>query len=57
VPSHVTASWCWLRQAVQEHQETMLLHQDCLGRKALRVAVLQRPALRAVPPRGSLHEE
>jgi hypothetical protein len=43
---------------VQEHQETMLLHKDGLGRKALRVAVLQRPDLHfrePVPSRGSLH--
>ena len=35
----------------------MLLHQDGLGREALRVAVLQRAALWAVPQGGSLHEE
>jgi len=54
------ASWCWVLQGVQVHQETMLLHQGGLGQEALRVPVLQPPDLhfgRTVPPQRSLHEE
>jgi len=54
------ASGCGVREALQEHQQSMLLHQDCLGRKALRVAVLQRPNLcerTRLPQWGSLHAE